>query len=222
MTRSFTFRPLKISDLAAKSSTYYAIVDAIEKRRTIELDYSSLKEYQRIKTKVRLYTLMFYEHSWYIVGYSSMHREVRNFNVVRIESLKMLKERFSIPKSFDLDRRIGSAWALIPGSGPDSHVVVKFGSFVAHNVAQVRWHKTQRTTFQPDGSLIYEATVSGFDEIEWWILGYGDQAEVKSPNKLRQRIARRVRNMAVTYRKEIESLEVVPASLRRDISRPIR
>ena len=43
-------------------------------------------------------------------------------------------------------------------------------------------------------------TVSGLYEISWWVLGYGDQAEVIKPVKLRRLIAGRVANMAETYR----------------------
>jgi predicted DNA-binding transcriptional regulator YafY len=131
----------------------------------------------------------------------------------------LLKKRFSIPAAFDLDERIGNAWALIPGTGPDNHVIVKFGSLVAHNVAQVKWHKSQRTHFHPNGSLTFRATVSGLDEIEWWILRYGDQAEVKSPLKLRRTIARRVRNMAVAYSSEMEAMAVPPKTRKSDVRR---
>jgi proteasome accessory factor B len=208
MTKSISFRPLKISDVAGKLTSYHTILDAIDRRRAIEMVYSSLTEWENITTTLRPYTIVFFEHSWYVVGYSSLHGEVRTFNLVRIESLKTLKKRFSIPGTFDLERRIGNAWALIPGTGPDDHVVVKFGSLVAHNVAQVNWHKSQRTHFHADGSLTFRATISGLDEIEWWVLGYGDQAEVKSPLKLRRNIARRVRNMASMYKRDIEAMAI--------------
>jgi proteasome accessory factor B len=208
MAKSISFRSLKLSDVAGKLTSYNTILDAIDKRLAIEMVYSSLTEWENITTTLRPYTIVFYQHSWYVVGYSSMHGEVRTFNLVRIESLKPLKKRFSIPSSFDLERRIGNAWSLIPGTGPDDHVVVKFGSLVAHNVAQVSWHKSQRTHLHADGSLTFRATISGLDEIEWWILGYGDQAEVKSPLKLRRSIARRIRNMASTYKSDIEAMAV--------------
>ena len=210
MTKSIHFRPLKLSDVAGKLTSYHKILDAIETRRAIDLVYLSLTEWETIKTTLHPYTIVFFEHSWYVVGYSSMHNEVRTFNLMRIESLTVLKKRFSIPSTFDLDERIGNAWALIPGTGPDEHVVVKFGSLVAHNVAQVKWHKSQRTHFHADGSLTFRATVSGLEEIGWWILRYGDQAEVKSPLKLRRNIARRVRNMAVAYKNDIEAMAMNP------------
>jgi predicted DNA-binding transcriptional regulator YafY len=66
----------------------------------------------------------------------------------------------------------------------------------------VNWHPTQHTKFLPDGSLIFEATVSGLSEIVWWIIGYGDQAEALHPLKLRKMVAQRARNMAAKYGRE--------------------
>ena len=152
-----------------------------------------------ITTKLRPYQLLFCQHSWYVFGRSSLHREVRIFNLARIESMEMLKERFVVPRTFDLDRHLGNAWHLVPASGRDCHVAVRFKSLVARNVAEVNWHKTQRTKFLPDGSMVFRATVSGLSEIAWWILGYGDQAEVLQPERLRQLIAQRARNMAAMY-----------------------
>jgi len=202
IARSIRLLPQKVGSLAVKSTIYQSLVEAIEKRRSVEMEYASLTEWERITTKLRPYQLMFCQHSWYVIGRSSLHREIRNFNLARIESLKLSNERFSVPKSFDMEQRLGNAWNMIPEPGRDSHVVIKFGSLVARNVAEVNWHKTQRTRLLPDGSLVYQATVSGLNEIAWWILGYGDQAEVLRPAKLRRLIAQRVRNMAAMYGRE--------------------
>ena len=88
---------------------------------------------------------------------------------------------------------------MIPEKGRDSEVVVRFDKLVAQNVAEVHWHKTQRLVWRDDGSLEYHATVSGLNEISWWILGYGDQAEVMQPPELRRRVAERARRMAAMY-----------------------
>ena len=94
---------------------------------------------------------------------------------------------------------MGNAWSMIPDSGPDQEVVVRFQKQVAQNVAEVVWHKTQQLEFLDDGSLEYRASVSGLDEIAWWILGYGDQAEVLKPAKLRTLVAGRISKMQAIY-----------------------
>jgi proteasome accessory factor B len=71
-------------------------------------------------------------------------------------------------------------------------------------VAEVVWHKTQQTTFLPDGSVEFRVRVSGLREISWWILGYGDQAEVLKPAALRNLVADRAKNMAAVYNGKYE------------------
>jgi proteasome accessory factor B len=197
--RAIKIRPTRPSLLAGKGTVYQDLVAAIEKRRVVQIEYESLTEWENIVTRLRPYQLLFSQHSWYVFGRSSLHREVRVFNLSRIKSLEVLNKRFIMPRNFDLDRHLRNAWNLIPDAGRDSHVVVRFKPLVARNVAEVNWHQTQRTEFQPDGSMLFRATVSGLSEIAWWILGYGDQAEVLQPARLRQLIAQRARNMAAIY-----------------------
>ena len=78
-------------------------------------------------------------------------------------------------------------------------VVVRFRPLVAHNVAEVRWHRTQRVTWNEDGSIDFRASVDGLTEIRWWILGYGDQAEVLAPQELRDELRRHAEAMHALY-----------------------
>jgi predicted DNA-binding transcriptional regulator YafY len=200
IARNIEIQPVELSKLDGKASVFKQLIDAIVQRRVLKVTYGSLTEWETIETKLRPYRLLFSQHSWYVLGRSSMHREVRTFNLERFKSLETLGEKYAIPRSFNLDRHLGNAWRLIRVHEPDSHVVVRFKPFVAQNVAEVKWHKTQRTTFLPDGSLEFRATVSGLLEISWWILRYGDQAEVLKPARLRRLIAQRAHNMAAIYK----------------------
>ena len=76
---------------------------------------------------------------------------------------------------------------------------MRFGRLVADNVAEVAWHKTQRVTRNEDGTIDFHATVSGLNEISWWILGYGEQAEVLRPAKLRELVAAHAIRMVQRY-----------------------
>jgi predicted DNA-binding transcriptional regulator YafY len=67
-------------------------------------------------------------------------------------------------------------------------VKLKFFPEVAHDVAEVQWHSTQKVTFKDDGSAIIEFRIDGLNEITWWILSYGDRVQVLAPKILQQRI----------------------------------
>ena len=199
LTQGIRIQPMPVSPLAAKEAFYQQLIDARARRRVVRIEYDSLTEWERIRTKLRPYHLLFSRHSWYVIGRSSLHRAVRTFNLSRIASLETLKEKFAIPHGFSLERHLGNAWQLIPGDGADNRVVICFKPLVAQNVGEVIWHKKQKLEFQPDGSLIFRVQVSGLQEIMWWILGYGDQAEVLEPPELREMVAKRAKALAAVY-----------------------
>ncbi len=197
LTRAIQVRVDQINPLDQQGSHYEQLVDAIAERRVLRMEYDSFTEYEVISTKLRPYRLLFSRRSWYIIGRSSLHAEPRTFNVSRILSLTKLKEKYAMPRGFSVDRYLGNAWHLIPSEGRDYDVTVRFQPLVARNVAEVVWHKTQRIEDRPDGSIDFHCRVSGLSEITWWLLGYGDQAEVIRPARLRSIVAKRV---AATHR----------------------
>ena len=182
------------------ASNYDQLISAITSRRCVRIEYDSFSDGERIHTKLSPYRLLFSRRSWYVFGRSSLHRQTRTFHLGRIHQLEPLNERFRFPRGFSIDRQLRNAWHLIPEPGPDQHVVVRFEKLVARNVAEVAWHKTQKLVWRKDGRLDFHVKVSGIHEISWWILGYGDQAEVLRPIELRRLIAARSRGMANRYR----------------------
>jgi proteasome accessory factor B len=199
VTRSIQINVPQVNPLVNKQECYQQLVDAIAGRHVVRINYQSLTEWETITTKLRPYQLLFSLRSWYVIGRSSLHKDTRTFNLSRITEAIPLKERYVIPKSFSLEKHLKNAWHLIPDEGPDQEVVVRFQPLVARNVAEVVWHKTQELLWREDGSLDFHARVSGLNEISWWILGYGDQAEVLQPLKLRRLVARRVENLHRLY-----------------------
>jgi len=193
-----TVRLPPTNPLDAQRPVYEQLLEAISERRSVRIRYRGPTE-DEISTRLHPYHLLFSRRSWYAIGRSSLHRATRTFNVGRIRRLEILDDPYEIPRGFSLDRYLRNAWHLIPEPGPDREVVVRFTKLVAQNVAEVRWHKTQRLHFHDDGTLDFHVTVSGLHEISWWILGYGDQAEVLQPPELRRVIARHATSLVAKY-----------------------
>ncbi len=191
-----------LNPLARAEPVYRQLLHCASHREAVRIRYTSFSDDSEIITKLCPYRLLFSRHSWYVIGRSSIHREVRTFNVGRIREMQLLNEQFEVPRRFSIERYLGNAWHLIPEPGPDAHVLIRFEKLVARNVAEVQWHKTQRVDFLPDGRLDFRATVSGLGEISWWILGYADQAEVLEPLRLRRLVAERAGRMTARYARD--------------------
>ncbi len=184
--------------LSDSQEHYHRILESIEKRRKIRLKYYSLLDQDMISTLVSPYQLFFQKRSWYVIGRSSLHKEVRTFHVGRIEESKLTSDAYDIPPRFSLKKHFGNAWEMIREK-PEVEVVVRFKPLVANNVSEVLWHATQRVSWNSDGSLIFRATVEGIREISWWILGYGEQAEVLEPKSLRDLMGAHAQRMVAMY-----------------------
>jgi predicted DNA-binding transcriptional regulator YafY len=199
VAKSIHVRLQPLGRLPGHEAVYQRLVQAIADRRVALITYQSLTEWESIETPLRPYQLLFNWHTWYVIGRSSLHGGPRTFNLGRIQRIELLNQKYARPRGFSVERYLGNAWNLMPHPGPDSHVVIQFSPLVAQNVAEVAWHKTQWLEFQSDGSLVFHADVSGLNEIVWWILGHGDQAQVFGPPKLRRLVAQRAKNLHLMY-----------------------
>jgi predicted DNA-binding transcriptional regulator YafY len=171
-------------------------------RRAVRIHYDSASDATTLRTLLSPYRLLFSRRSWYVVGRSSLHRQVRMFNLGRILRLELTDQRYRIPPGFQLSKHLGKAWALIREPGRPQLVRLRFSQKVAKNVAEVQWHPTQQVQWGDDGQLEFQVTVAGLQEISWWILGYGDQVTVIAPEALRQLIRQRAQRMVEQYSDE--------------------
>lgn len=184
---------------AAGHSAYAQLLQAIQSRTRVRMRYESLFEGAPLTTLLSPYRLFFRRRAWYVVGRSSVHRAVRTFHLGRIAALEATTEPYRIPPRFSVDRYLGNAWHLVREPRRRARVVIRFQPKVAHNVAEVTWHKTQSVVWNADGTLDFRVVVDGLSEISWWILGYGDQAEVLEPAELRAAIAGHASRLAAIY-----------------------
>jgi len=184
----------------ALQDIYRTLQRAIQRREPLEAVYISFHDAGQIRTTLEPYWLLFIERAWYVIGRSSRHGGVRTFKLGRFKSLQPAKGRFTAPGGLTLEKHLGNAWRMIRGAKA-YEVRLRFSPLVGPNVAEVNWHRTQRVSWDEDGSLHFTVTVDGLDEIVWWILGYGPEVEVLAPSELRERMADLARRMLDAYKR---------------------
>jgi proteasome accessory factor B len=62
------------------------------------------------------------------------------------------------------------------------------------------WHPSQKIRNGKDGGIELEMTLGALEEIERWILSWGDHAKVLGPKALIESVAKRIRLMQQAYR----------------------
>ncbi len=191
-------RPEPASDPTSIVDTLPILQTALMRRSKVFVRYDSYFEGKVIDVTLHPYRLAYIHRGWYLIAYSEPVSRVQTFKVERILQLKVLETKYRPDPKFTLDDYFGNAWLMIRGD-KRYHVKIRFLKMVAGNVDEILWHKTQRTKFEEDGSLLFEVEVDGIDEISWWVLGYGDQAQVLEPPELREKVAGHAERMSGYY-----------------------
>lgn len=136
--------------------------------------------------------------SLYLIGHDETRQALRTFKVERITAVTVTAERFEPPARGALEEALSRAWDIIADQPPTT-VVLRFSPAVAARVAETRWHPSEERTVEPDGTLVWRATVAGTIEIRVWILSWGADVEVVEPAALRAEVARILQAASATY-----------------------
>ena len=177
---------------------------AILKNRKVNIDYSLPREKKTINTDLIPFHMRNIGHKWFVFGRSSYHKSVCTFNLNQINNIVILNEYY-INNDFDVSDHLGRAWSMLP-EGRLHNVKLRFLPKIAHSVIDVQWHSTQKVDLKEDGSAIVTFRIDGLNEVLLWILSYGDQVEILSPEILRQKI----RHIA---QKMVDANQQIPCSV---------
>ena len=101
--------------------------------------------------------------------------------------------------SVTIARDLLNAWDVISDE-PLVRVVLRFAPDVAARAAETRWHPSQEVEPGADGSLVWQARISGLREVRSWVLGWGAGVEVLEPAELRDWVRAELDGAAARYR----------------------
>jgi predicted DNA-binding transcriptional regulator YafY len=173
------------------------INDACTNRKSIEMVYYTMSRRKESKRKVDPYRIWFFNGTFFLIGFCHLRKEVRIFTLDRIKLLHQTKDHFNIPETFKFEEFIGCSFGVFQGE--PSYVKVWFSADVAGYIKEKTWHKSQRIETLEDGSILFEAEVAGTDEIKFWIMSWGSNAEVVEPESLREEIQAELETMLKKY-----------------------
>lgn len=159
--------------------TFLDLQEAIYEQRLVHLRYHALHTNEVTERDVEPLELVLLDKSWILTGYCRLRQDMRAFRLDRIDRLSIRREHFT-------RRDLGPQ---SPRRGP-IRVVVRFAADVVRWVRE-RQHFTQVEEQSPDNTgaveMVYQ--VKTFEQIEGWLLGWGEQMEVLEPAALRERVA---------------------------------
>jgi predicted DNA-binding transcriptional regulator YafY len=182
---SFHVDPLRGEEVEV-AQNYGILVDAMEQRRVVEMEYYSASRDAHTRRRIEPYHLRLVGGAWYCIAYCHNRREVRTFALDRMQSLTITEERFEIPKDFSISEYLGHSWIIERGT--PTRVVIEFDSSQVPHICNKQWHHSQKLETLPDGSLRMTLTTGSLGEIMRWVLSFGSHARIIEPEALRRQV----------------------------------
>jgi predicted DNA-binding transcriptional regulator YafY len=162
------------------------IKDAALNHKTVEMVYFTMGRRKEGRRKVDPYRILFFNGTFYVIGFCHLRKDCRTFALERIKMLTTTDERFIVPEDFRLEDYMGAGFGIIGGS-PEK-VKIWFSPDIAGYIKEKTWHESQVINQQRDGSIIFEADMAITEELVSWVISWGAKAEVLEPQALKDRI----------------------------------
>ena len=185
--------------LPEKEDVLEEVVDALQRRRGLQLRY---RDFVGARKSVRIepLSLAVYDHQLYVIG-RPRGGPTHAYRFSRIETAEAVGGTFPYPDkdSYDPERVFADSFGIIvddkyPIEQIEMSLAPRWASFVRSH----RWHRSQES-FVRSGRVHVRLRVRVCPELVSWILGFGPEARVIGPPRLKRQIGRLAQRMARTH-----------------------
>jgi hypothetical protein len=173
------------------------VIEAVLHHHVISLEYtrfSGTSQHLRLKPL----SIAVHDHQLYVVGQDD-RGGLHPYRFSRIRSVDVLDDKFDYPgrTEYDPEQVFRDSFGIFLDM-PVHDIELKLGKQWTTYAQSHRWHDSQRVEVAAD-HVIVRMRVRVCPEVEAWILGFGEEAEVLAPASLRARTAKKARALAQIY-----------------------
>ena len=180
---------------AADVETFRLLAKAIVQRQEVVFSYRSLRATAPETRTVHPYV----DNAWYLLAHDPQRGQLRTFALARIRGPKTTGKAFDRPRNFSAEKELKSGFGVFGGSGKH-FVKIRFDAFAARLVRERDWHPSQKIRELRGGEIELQMTLGALEEIERWILSWGEHAKVLAPRELAESIEKRIQRTLRQYR----------------------
>ncbi|MGO4529623.1 helix-turn-helix transcriptional regulator [Paenibacillus sp. 2TAF8] len=163
------------------SHSLLTLLQAGISQNSMEGKYLSQGEMEMIRFDP--YCLIPREYQFDLLAYCHLSERIRIFQVNRLHELRIIPRTFR-KNDYLIQSYFRTAW-IKTGSTEEIAVRIRFSSLVVDRVMQERFFVRPVLTVEPEGTLLFETTVSDAEGFFVWISRYGPEAEILEPEHCR-------------------------------------
>jgi len=184
---AISFRGLgtSVADLELFETVSRAVLDSHE----LGFEYKKLGSSGHEARRVQPYHLGCVENQWYLFAFDLARQQLRTFALPRMRSVLNTKARFRRPADFSITKHLGDSFGVFTGKA-QHRVRLRFDAFAARLVGERNWHPSQKIKQLAGGEIELSLTLGSLEEVERWVLSWGEHVQVLEPAELKKRIRR--------------------------------
>lgn len=166
----------------------------------LEFLYTKLGAERAERRVVRPYHLGCMENQWYLFGYDPQRNGMRTFALARLEEPVVTARKFERPEGFTISEYLMHSLNVFRVESEPREVSVEFDAWASGLIRKRHWHQSQRMEDLPGGKVRLSLRLSSFEELERWVLGFGEHARVVEPPDFVERMRWTAERLAQAYR----------------------
>lgn len=175
------------------------LFNAIINERVLNVKYKDFRSLEPYEIIFHPYYLKQYNNRWFVFGLNA-ENQIPNWNLAldRIESLSETDLKYKLSEIEWEDYFYDIVGVTRPNEGEIDNIVLKFSPEVAPYVITKPIHPSQKHKSDSTGLEVNIKVIPNF-ELERLILSFGEQVQVISPKKLKDRITQRLKSTILCY-----------------------
>jgi predicted DNA-binding transcriptional regulator YafY len=196
-TEAYSFEVGPVSEINA--NTFDIISHALSNHKTVEISYYTQSREELNTRSINPYHLHNFQGIWYIIAFDHLRKEIRDFHLSRVRSVRETQECFKLQDNFNINTYLNSGFTMMRGK--ESHIVeIEFDPYQARWIRErEKWHSSEKREELPNGGLLLKIEVGELDAIKRFVLQYGSHAKVLHPPLLKRMIKQELEKMLEQY-----------------------
>ena len=151
----------------------------------LRINYHSLTSGDTTRV-VRPYSIVSRNNIKYLVAYCEKRQKILTFKIIRIIDIEILDEKFDILEDFDVKQFMKGNLGLFNDETINLKLLIK--PPFSYSVSEGIYADNQKILWNDDKSIIFEAKMTGKDDIIRWILSMRTFVEIIEPISLKEEI----------------------------------
>ncbi|WP_312075676.1 WYL domain-containing protein [Chryseobacterium sp.] len=178
------------------------LYSSILNKKVLKIDYKSFKAREAQIMTVHPQLLKEYNNRWFLICWCK--NSMMNLALDRMIEIHVDEKTDYIDRDFDADRYFGEViGATVSETQRPQNVIFKVDRKHAPYVITKPFHHSQIIEKEEDDGVTFKICVQLNFELERMILGMGEFLTVLAPRKLKQRIAKSLRQASANYNPDI-------------------